>query len=137
LNTTLESIEESPLSTKKLSQANYLKEEFTEVKGEVKRKIFNSRDSSGSNISGEGEMIAQLKEKFHITGKKREQVQVLTVHPNTWLIRKIQQDFKASNYTVQASKKLVAERLLQVIIRDRQSLTGNIPCLNDTLILLL
>jgi predicted adenine nucleotide alpha hydrolase (AANH) superfamily ATPase len=39
LNKTLESLEESPLSTKKLSQVKYLKEKFKKVKGAMKRKI--------------------------------------------------------------------------------------------------
>jgi hypothetical protein len=54
-------------------------------------------------------MIAQLKEKFHLTGKKSGKFQILTVLPKSWLIRKIQQEFKASNYMVQTAKKLVAE----------------------------
>jgi predicted adenine nucleotide alpha hydrolase (AANH) superfamily ATPase len=40
LNKTLESLEESPLSTKELSQVKYLKEKFKKVKGAMKRKIF-------------------------------------------------------------------------------------------------
>jgi hypothetical protein len=51
----------------------------------MKRKIFNLTDSSGSDSSSEGEMIAQLKEKFHITGKKSEKFQILTVLPESWL----------------------------------------------------
>jgi hypothetical protein len=43
----------------------------------MKRNIFSLTDFSGSNSSGEGEMMAQLKEKFHITRKKGEKVMVL------------------------------------------------------------
>jgi hypothetical protein len=70
LKKTQKSLEESPLSTKKLSQVKYLKEKFKNVKGAMKRKTFNLTDSSDRDSSGEGEMIAQLKENFHITGKK-------------------------------------------------------------------
>lgn len=35
-------------------------------------KKFNLRDTSGSDSSDEDEMIAQLKEKFHIIGRKGE-----------------------------------------------------------------
>jgi hypothetical protein len=52
-----------------LSQVNYPKEKFKKVKGAMKRKIFNFTDSNGRDSSGEGEMIAQLKEKFNSTGK--------------------------------------------------------------------
>jgi hypothetical protein len=41
LNKTPKSSEESPLSTKKLSQMKYPKEELKKVKGVMKRKIFN------------------------------------------------------------------------------------------------
>jgi hypothetical protein len=89
LNKAVELLEESPLSTKKLTQVKYPKEEFRKVKGAVKRKIFNLTASSGSIISGEGEMIAQLKEKFHITGKRSEKAQILAILPESWSVRKI------------------------------------------------
>jgi hypothetical protein len=44
----------------------YLNRKFKKDKEAVKRKISNLTDSSGSDSSGEGEMIAQLEEKFHI-----------------------------------------------------------------------
>jgi hypothetical protein len=37
----------------------------------MKRRVFNLEDSCGSNSSGEGEMIARLKKKFHVTGEKK------------------------------------------------------------------
>jgi GH43 family beta-xylosidase len=51
-----------------------------------------------------------LEEKFNITGKKSEKVQILTVFPKSWSIRKTEQEFKASNYMVWTSKKLVADK---------------------------
>jgi hypothetical protein len=54
-------LEESPLSTKKLSQVKYLKEKLKKVLGAVKKK-FNLTDCIGSDSSGKGEMMAQLKE---------------------------------------------------------------------------
>jgi hypothetical protein len=83
LNKTLESLEELPLSTKTLSQVKYLKEEFKKVKRIMKRKMFSSTDVSGSYSSGEGEMIEQLEEEFHTTGKKGKKVQILTVLPKS------------------------------------------------------
>lgn len=56
---TLESLEEIPLSTKKLSQVKYKK--IKKVKEAKKRKVFNLTDSSGGDHSGEGEMTAELK----------------------------------------------------------------------------
>jgi hypothetical protein len=39
--------------------------------------IFNLRDSSGNYSSGEDEMITQLRETFHIIGRKSKKVQML------------------------------------------------------------
>jgi hypothetical protein len=46
----------------------YHKEIFKKIKEAIKK--FNLLDSSGSNKSGKGEMIAQLKKRFH--NRKRE-----------------------------------------------------------------
>jgi hypothetical protein len=62
-------MEESTPSTKTLSQVKYLKQNFKKVKRAVKREISNLTDSSCNDSSSEGEMIAQLKEKFHLTEK--------------------------------------------------------------------
>jgi hypothetical protein len=92
-----------------LSKVKYPKENFK--KGAVKRKTFNLTDSSGSNNSGQGEMIAQLKGKFHITGKKKsEKVQIFIVLPKSLSIRKIQQEFKDLDYMVRTTRKLVTEK---------------------------
>ena len=55
-------------------------------------------------------MIQQLKEKFRETKRRSEQVQVLTVLPNSWSVKKVQQEFGVSEYLARQSKKLVEER---------------------------
>jgi hypothetical protein len=67
-NKTLGSLEESPPSTKKLSQVKYPKEIFKKIEGAMKRKIFNLRHCSDSDSSGEGEMIAQ---RTNLTKQKK------------------------------------------------------------------
>jgi hypothetical protein len=57
-------------------------------------------------------MIAQLKEKFQVTGKICNEVLILKVPPNSWSIRKIQQEFKVSSYMVSTAKKFVAEKII-------------------------
>jgi hypothetical protein len=47
--------------TSEASQKN-----FKKIRGTTKTKIFSLTDSSGSDSSGESEIIAQLKQKFHI-----------------------------------------------------------------------
>ena len=59
--------------------------------------------------SDDGEIIAQLKEKFRTANILRsEKVQILTVLPKSWSIRKIQTELGASNFTVRKAKALVA-----------------------------
>jgi hypothetical protein len=91
-----------------LSQLKCLKEKFKKVRGAEKRKIFSLRDS-GSNSSHEGENDNTVQRKIS-HNRKKEKVQILMVLPKSWSIRKIQQEFKTSNYMVRTSKKLMAEK---------------------------
>ena len=65
---------------------------------------------TGASIDDGTKMIQQLKEKFQETKKRNEQVQVLTVSPKSWSVKKIQQEFDVSEYLARQSKKLVEER---------------------------
>ena len=64
----------------------------------------------GEPIDDGTEMLQQLKEKFQSTTKRNEQLQVLTVLPKSWSLRKIQQEFGVSTYMARKSKKFVEER---------------------------
>jgi len=55
-------------------------------------------------------MIQQLKEKLRETKRRSEQVQVLTVLPKSWSVKKVQQEFGVSGYLARQSRKLVEER---------------------------
>ena len=58
------------------------------------------------DIDDESEMIKQLKEKFHETQEKSVKIQILTLLPMSWSIKKIENEFKASNYVVRKAKTL-------------------------------
>ena len=64
----------------------------------------------GENTGDDGEIIEQLKEKFHSTTERSVQVQVLTVLPMNWSIEKIQVEFGASNFMVRKAKQLVKDK---------------------------
>jgi transposase len=64
----------------------------------------------GEPIDDGTEMVQQLKEKFQSTAKRNEQLQVLTVLPKSWSVKKIQQEFGVSTYMARKSKKLVEEK---------------------------
>ena len=59
------------------------------------------------DINDESEMIKQLKEKFHETQEKSVKMQILTLLPMSWSIKKIENEFKASNYMVRKAKTIV------------------------------
>ena len=56
------------------------------------------------------EMIEQLKSKFQTISSINEQLQLLTILPQSWSIKKIQQEFRVSNYLARKSKVLVQEK---------------------------
>ena len=62
---------------------------------------------SGETIDDGSEMIQQLKEKFRSTAQRSEQLQILTVLPKSWSLKRIQQEFLVSNYMARKSKDLV------------------------------
>jgi hypothetical protein len=72
--------------------------------------VFHLTDFSGGDSSSEGEVTAQLKGSCHVICRKNEKIPNLTILANSWSITKIQQQFKASNYTIQTAKKLVTEK---------------------------
>ena len=65
---------------------------------------------TGEVVDDGSEMIQQLKEKFQATTKMNEHLQILTVLPKRWSVKKIQQEFGVSTYMAQKSKKLVNKK---------------------------
>ena len=104
VNKGLSIIGESPVIKSKLQLqgVHYPKEKLTKIKSAFMKSMLMSED-----IDDESEMIKQLKEKFHETQKKSVKVQILTLLPMSWSIKKIENKFKASNYMVPRAKTLV------------------------------
>ena len=63
-----------------------------------------------SSSNEEGTMLRQLKEKFHTSSSRSEKIQVLTVLPMGWSIRRVQDEFEASDYMVRRAKELVRQK---------------------------
>lgn len=61
-------------------------------------------------VSDESVMITELKHKFQETDSSRVKVQILTILPKTWSIRKMQEEFGATYYMARKSKCLVEEQ---------------------------
>ena len=99
----------SPINRKKANvSVNYSKHKLRSVEAAVKRKLElvrgaaleESEEEQEEEDTAVTEMIAQLKDKFNMSTKKSEKVQVLMVLPKSWSIRKIVDQFQASNYRV-------------------------------------
>jgi hypothetical protein len=81
------------------------------IKGKDGDKDDDDSDASQAEESEtESEMISQLKEKFKLCTLSSEKLQVLTVLPKSWSIKKTEQEFQVSNYMVRKAKKLVEEK---------------------------
>ena len=55
------------------------------------------------------EIISQLKEKYS-TASRSEKLQILTIVPKSWSLRKIESEFGASNFMAREAKQLVREK---------------------------
>ena len=101
----LAEIGEIPYSQSKARSKNYSRQKVKKITEALQRTVI-----TGAPIDDGTEMIQQLKEKFQETKKRNEQIQVLTVLPKSWSVKKIQQEFGVSEYLARQSKKLVEER---------------------------
>ena len=100
-------IGETPYSQSKARAKNYSRQKVRKITEAMQRTVI-----SGEIIDDGREMIQQLKGKFEATTKRSEQLQILTVLPNSWSVKTIQQEFGVSTYMYMArkSKELVKEK---------------------------
>ena len=105
LNVCLAEIGETPFSQCKSRSKVYCGQKVKKITEALQRTVIPMAPMDDGT-----EMIQQLKEKLWETNRRSEQVQVLTVLPKSWTVKKIQQEFGVSEYLAQQSKKLVEER---------------------------
>ena len=108
INECLKSIGETPVLKKKLVQANYPKEKLNKIKSAIAKSILPFMVPT--KIDDDSEIIEQLKEKFHASTNRSQKVQILTVLPKSWSVRKIQEEFTVSNYMARKAKDLVKDQ---------------------------
>ena len=101
----LAEIGETPLSQSRARSKTYSEQKMKKITEALQCTVI-----TGAPIDDGTEMIQQLKEKFRETRRRSEQVQVLTVLPKSWSVKKVQQEFGVSEYLARQSKKLVEER---------------------------
>ena len=101
----LVSIGETPYSKSKARGKAYPKEKLKAITEAMQRTVLKDE------VMDDGrEMIQQLKKKFKVTADKRVQLQILTVLPQSWTIRKTQEEFGVSSYMARKAKELVKEK---------------------------
>ena len=105
LNVCLAEIGETPFSQSRARSKTYSRQKVKKITEALQRTVI-----TGAPVDDGTEMIQQLKEKFRETKRRSEQVQVLTVLPKSWSVKKVQQEFGVSEYLERQSNKLVEER---------------------------
>lgn len=111
LNNSLQSLGESPVKSKRLNERSYPKKKLMKIDNSLR--LVLGVESEGENkpkMDDETEIISQLKNKFKNTTKKSEKIQILTILPESWSTRKVQEEFGATNFMVRKAKKLVKEK---------------------------
>lgn len=111
LNASLQSMNESPVSKKKILHPRYTRNKLRRIGDAVRVNIFQSNVDEDDSLetSAEDEMVAQFKEKFKISNRS-EKIRILTSLPKSWTVKKIEQEFQATNFMVRTAKKLVREK---------------------------
>jgi len=93
-----------PLQTnvakKRLQHIKYQKQKLKKIQAAVNKRMLQAIPSSTRNRDDESEIMRKLKDKSQETIVRSEKVQVLTALPKSWSIRRIEEEFGASNYMV-------------------------------------
>ena len=93
---------ETPITKRKLRARKYQKQKVEAITQMLQVAGFDEK------ITDDGEIVAQLKEKF-CTATKSEKIQILTILPKSWSIRRIQAEFGVSDFTARKVKALVRD----------------------------
>ena len=107
-NQCMESIGETPFTQRKVRSKGYLEQKMRKITTMMAGASIEPVPSKESET--DSEIIQQLKEKFQSTTNRADKLQVLTVLPKSWSIRKIEKEFGATNYMVRKAKQLVLEK---------------------------
>ena len=106
LNVCLANLGETPYSQVKGRGKGYCRQKVDKLTEALKRTGIASE-----TVKDDGEeMIELLKEKFRTTTQKGEQLQILSVLPKSWSLKKLQEEFCVTSYMARQSKTLVKEK---------------------------
>ena len=110
LNESLKSLEQTPVSKRKLESEQYPRKKLR-VETAVRKKLeLISRHPLPDSEETQCEMITQLKDKFNKTELRSEKLTILTVLPRSWTLATIKEEFEVSDYMARQAKTLVREK---------------------------
>ena len=135
LNSSLQYLGESPVKKKRLqNEKNYPKEKLKKVASVLEHTYVVQPEKEERVEHAESEIIAQLKDKFNSSDSLCDKIQILTVLPKSWSVRKTMREFSASDYMVRRAKQLVAEHGILVTPNPKPGKTlceKTIQCVRD------
>lgn len=107
LNSTLSSLQESPIQKRRLSQQTYPKEKFQKVAHVLGDKLFNVNDPEQDlkNL----DLLNSLKEEFRNTEERDLKIRILTLF-SSWTYAEIQEHFEATRHMIMIAKKIKEEK---------------------------
>ena len=103
VNQYLRVVGETPITKRKLQSKKYKKSKLHTIVKMMEKAGIDEEPNA------DDEIISQLKEKYS-TAPRSEQLQILTIVPKSWSLRKIESEFGASNFMARKAKQLVREK---------------------------
>lgn len=107
LNESLTYLQESPICSRKIPLKGYRTRKLQKITTSIKTNIFPNSTPSTSHVCPESEIIEQLKEKFKTITKNSEKIQLLTILPKSWTLKRMEEEFQITNFMARKVKNLV------------------------------
>lgn len=105
VNMCLETFGETPITKTKLKRSKKRsKQKVDRITTMMQKAVISERPSCS-----DCEIVSQLREKF-LTATRSEKMQILTVLPKSWSVKRIQKEFNTTNFMARQAKELVKEK---------------------------
>ena len=105
VNMCLETFGETPITKTKLKRSKKRSKQKVDMITTMMQKAVISKRPSCSDC----EIVSQLREKFP-AATRSEKMQILTVLPKSWSVKRIQEEFNTTNFMARQAKELVKEK---------------------------
>jgi hypothetical protein len=134
VNTSRMAVGVSPIKFQRIGAKDvqsYTKRTISQAQEVISEKIatignldYNNLMQSGScqqcmNCLGYNQLIEEIKQKLQVSNNRKEQIQILTLEPACWSIKKTMEEFSVSEDMVREAGKLKAERRILAVPRNK------------------